>query len=154
MKPVSVLLITRYPDAVRILAAASQPRIALGVSTDAQLEDLCVALIELRVEDHQPHRILVDDEYGDTKTPHPALLLAMALSALEHWDDCADYLEWANELGLPAGDRRFLDLSRELDDAARKLDPALRALRPPSDHEWSLNCDSAQALRDIAAGSF
>lgn len=142
-------LIARYPFAIRLLAAACRTDLGLERVSDAFLDEWELASVRVSA-DGAVHEVLVDNEQGDADAGSRHLLLALVLMSLRAYEEDGDYEHWCREQSLLHGDERFRKYYERLGPASHAFRQRFAGLEAPTDYEWSLNSDAAQALRRLA----
>jgi hypothetical protein len=92
--------------------------------------------------------ILVDDEYGDTKTNAELILLNLLIYEYQDYLEASDYLIWCKEKGLSVESTEARAHYSNLREKEHFLSEFLEDLTPVSPLEWQLNSGEAQALRE------
>lgn len=137
-----------YPQIDRLIEAITTLKLVITVAPrSAELDRLDCRRIQLHYS-RQDLMIPVSDEYGDADLNTPVVLLHLVLQACEFYEEAADFLIWAKDLGLNASD----PLARQIYFELREAVPQVRALLghdlkaiPAFDIE--LNTGLARALR-------
>lgn len=143
-----------YPHVDRLIEFAHGGDVRLERIVDRELDELELALIRVTAGG-ETRDVLVDNEYRDADRNYAPLWLAQVLIEFRDHepvppDGVTEIPVWVGLGPVSEAPPRVLELYRRMPEAAETFADALAGLEAPSDFEWSLNSDSAQALRVLA----